>query len=250
MKKKKLLYISLVTGTIFIIASYLLYKEYFPGAAKIASIKVNPESVNISFYWKSNGENIKNIGKLKAVLESQNTKLLFATNGGMFDKKLSPIGLFIENGELIKPLNTKVLKSKEKGTLPNFYLEPNGVFYITQEEKAGVCKTTSYHNVSNIKFATQSGPMLVIDGEINKIFNPNSRNFNIRNGVGILPNNELVFAISMNKVSFYDFARYFKEQGCSNALYLDGYVSKAFIPKQGIEQIDGELAVLIGITEK
>jgi uncharacterized protein YigE (DUF2233 family) len=33
----------------------------------------------------------------------------------------------------------------------------------------------------------------------------------------------LVFAISMNKVSFYDFARYFKEQGCSNALFLDGY---------------------------
>ena len=250
MMKKKLLYISLVTGTIFIIASYLLYKEYFPGAAKIASIKVNPESVNISFYWKSNGENINNIGKLKAVLENQNSKLLFATNGGMFDKKLSPIGLFIENGELIKPLNTKVVKSKEKGTLPNFYLEPNGVFYITQEEKAGVCKTTSYHNVSNIKFATQSGPMLVIDGEINKIFNQNSRNFNIRNGVGILPNNELVFAISMNKVSFYDFARYFKEQGCSNALFLDGYVSKAYIPDEGIEQIDGELGVLIGITEK
>jgi uncharacterized protein YigE (DUF2233 family) len=168
----------------------------------------------------------------------------------MFDEKLSPIGLFIENGELIKPLNTKVLKLEEKGTLPNFYLEPNGVFYITQEENAGICKTTAYPNVSNVKFATQSGPMLVIDGEINKIFDPNSRNFNIRNGVGILPNNELVFAISMNKVSFYDFARYFKEQGCSNALFFDGYVSKAFIPKQGIEQIDGELGVLIGITEK
>ena len=248
--KKTLLYISLVIGIIFTIASYLVYKEYFPGPARITSIKVNPDSVNISFYWKSSGEHIKNISKLKAVLENQNSKLIFATNGGMFDEKLSPIGLFIENGELIKPLNTKVLKSEEKGTLPNFYLEPNGVFYITQEEKAGVCKTTEYPNVTNIKFATQSGPMLVIDGEINKIFDPNSLNFNIRNGVGILPNNELVFAISMNKVSFYDFARYFKEQGCSNALFLDGYVSKAFIPKQGIEQIEGELGVLIGITEK
>ena len=248
--KKTLLYISLVIGIIFTIASYLVYKEYFPGPARITSIKVNPDSVNISFYWKSSGEHIKNISKLKAVLENQNSKLIFATNGGMFDEKLSPIGLFIENGELIKPLNTKVLKSEEKGTLPNFYLEPNGVFYITNENKTGVCKTKEYPNVTNIKFATQSGPMLVIDGEINKIFDPNSRNFNIRNGVGILPNNELVFAISMNKVSFYDFARYFKEQGCSNALFLDGYVSKAFIPKQGIEQIEGELGVLIGITEK
>jgi uncharacterized protein YigE (DUF2233 family) len=248
--KKKTLFISLIIVTILIITFSLLYKEYFPGPAKIAYFKVNPDSVNISFYWKTNGENIKNIGKLRKVLEKQNSKLIFATNGGMFDEKLSPIGLFIENGELIKPLNTKVLKSEEKGTLPNFYLEPNGVFYITQEKRAGICKTSAYPNVSNVKFATQSGPMLVIDGEINKIFDPNSLNFNIRNGVGILPNNELVFAISMNKVSFYDFARYFKEQGCSNALFLDGYVSKAFIPKQGIEQIDGELGVLIGITEK
>ena len=208
--KKKTLFISLIIVTILIITFSLLYKEYFPGPAKIASFKVNPDSVNISFYWKTNGENIKNIGKLRKVLEKQNSKLIFATNGGMFDEKLSPIGLFIENGELIKPLNTKVLKSEEKGTLPNFYLEPNGVFYITQEKRAGICKTSAYPNVSNVKFATQSGPMLVIDGEINKIFDPNSLNFNIRNGVGILPNNELVFAISMNKVSFYDFARYFK----------------------------------------
>jgi uncharacterized protein YigE (DUF2233 family) len=248
--KKKTFYTSLVIGTIFTIAFYLFYKEYFPGPAKITSFKVNPDSVNISFYWKSNGENIKNISKLKTLLENQNNNLIFATNGGMFDKKLSPIGLFIENGEIIKPLNTKVLKSDEIGTLPNFYLEPNGVFYITQEENAGICKTTAYPNVSNVKFATQSGPMLVIDGEINKIFDPNSHNFNIRNGVGILPNNELIFAISINKVSFFDFARYFEEQGCSNALFLDGYISKAYMPKQGIEQMDGELGVLIGITEK
>jgi uncharacterized protein YigE (DUF2233 family) len=247
---KKKLYVTLVIVTIFIVASYSLYKEYVPGPAKIASIKVNPDSVIISFYWKTSGDNIKNIGKLNAVLESQNSKLIFATNGGMFDEKLSPIGLFIENGKLITSLNTKVIKSEEKGALPNFYIEPNGVFYITKDEKSGICKTTAYHNVSNVKFATQSGPMLVIDGVINKIFDPNSHNLNIRNGVGILPNNELIFAISMNKVTFYDFARYFKDQGCSNALFLDGYVSKAFIPKQGIEQIDGELGVLIGITEK
>jgi uncharacterized protein YigE (DUF2233 family) len=246
--KKKAFYTSLVIGTVFAIASYLSYKEYFPGPAKITAIKVNPDSVKIAFYWKSSGKHIKNISKLKELLDNQNNKLLFATNGGMFDKKLSPIGLFVENGQLIKSLNTKVLKPEEDMT--NFYLQPNGVFYITNDNKTGVCKTKEYPKVSNVKFATQSGPMLVIDGEINKIFDPNSHNFNIRNGVGILPNKELIFAISLNKVSFYDFARYFKEQGCSNALFLDGYVSKAFIPKQGIEQMCGELGVLIGITDK
>lgn len=248
--KKKILFLSLIIGTILIIVSSMLYKEYFPGSAKIVSIKVNPDSVNISFYWKAKGENIQNISKLRTVLENQNNNLIFATNGGMFDKKLSPIGLFVENGQLINPLNTKVFNPEENAVIPNFYLQPNGVFYITNEATAGICKISTYPNVLNVKYATQSGPMLVVDGKINKIFDPNSHNFNIRNGVGILPNNELVFAISINKVSFYDFARYFKEQGCSNALFLDGYISKAYMPKQGIEQIDGELGVLIGITEK
>jgi uncharacterized protein YigE (DUF2233 family) len=167
----------------------------------------------------------------------------------MFDKEMQPIGLYIEDEKIIKPLNTKVIRPQNNRTIPNFYLDPNGVFYITSEKEAGICKTTSMPP-KKIKFATQSGPMLIIDGEINKIFNPNSKNYNIRNGVGILPNNELVFAISKNEVSFYDFAAYFKDIGCLNALFLDGYVSKAYMPDSRISQLDGQLGVLIGITEK
>lgn len=248
--QKKTFYISITIAIIFTIALSLLYKEFYPGPAKIISVKVNTDSVNISFYWKTNGKNIKNIDNLRTLLEKQNRKLIFATNGGMFDEQLRPIGLYVENGQQIKPINKKVIKSDKNGGVPNFYLQPNGVFYITNDGKAGISKTTEYTNVANVEFATQSGPMLVIDGEINKVFDSNSNNFNIRNGVGILPNNELIFAISVNKVSFYDFARYFKEQGCSNALFLDGFVSKAYIPEKNIEQICGELGVLIGITEK
>lgn len=91
--------------------------------------------------------------------------------------------------------------------------------------------------------------MLFKDVVINKKFHPISHNFYIRNGVGILPNNELIFAISMNMVPFYDFAWFFKEQASSNALFIDGYVSKAFIPEKEIEQIDEDLGVLIRITE-
>lgn len=134
----------------------------------------------------------------------------------------------------MKPSNNKVIKLDKKGTLPNFYLEPKGIFYITNDGKAGICKTIVYSNIANVEFATQSGPMLLINGKVNIIFNPKSNNLNIRNGVGILPNNDLIFAISTNKVTFYDFAKFFKEKGCLNALYLDGYVSKGFILNQGI----------------
>lgn len=53
--------------------------------------------------------------------------------------------------------------------------------------------------------------MLVIDGKINTIFESNSKNYKIRNDVGIRPNNELVFSISKNKVTFYALAKYFKD---------------------------------------
>lgn len=102
----------------------------------------------------------------------------------------------------MKPSNNKVIKLDKKGTLPNFYLEPNGIFYITNDGKAGVCKTIVYSNIANVEFATQSGPMLLINGKVNKIFNPKSNNLNIRNGVGILPNNDLIFAISTTRLRF------------------------------------------------
>lgn len=247
-KIKILLFLSL--GIITLI-TYFIYRNYFPGPAEIVSIRINPERVNISLYWKQpDGKLYGNIEKLKLGIQNQKKKLIFATNGGMYDKKQNPIGLYVENGKKISALNTKKINPDKDGYIPNFYLNPNGVFYVTNDNKVGICETSLYRQESLTKFATQSGPMLLIDGRINPKFSKNSNNFQIRNGVGILPNNELVFAISKNRVTFYDFANYFKEQGCLNALFLDGYVSKAYIPKLGLEQLDGELGVIIGITEK
>ncbi|WP_133994719.1 hypothetical protein [Dinghuibacter silviterrae] len=60
-----------------------------------------------------------------------------------------------------------------------------------------------------------------------------SPNVNIRNGVGILPGNKLLFAISREPVNFYDFAAFFKAQGCRYA------------PEQQWEQTDGDFGVII-----
>jgi hypothetical protein len=54
------------------------------------------------------------------------------------------------------------------------------------------------------------------------LFKQGSTNLNIRNGVGILLNNKIIFAMSRKEINFYDFATYFKSMGCKNALYLDG----------------------------
>jgi uncharacterized protein YigE (DUF2233 family) len=90
--------------------------------------------------------------------------------------------------------------------------------------------------------------MLVIDGKIHAAFTKGSSNVNIRNGVGILPDNKIIFAMSKKEISFYDFANYFKSMGCKNALYLDGFVSRTYLPEQSWIQTDGNFGVMIGVT--
>ncbi len=159
----------------------------------------------------------------------------------MYQKNLSPVGLYIEN----KIIKTKIDTTTQVG---NFYLKPNGIFFITNDNKAGVCQTEKFIN-KNIKYATQSGPMLVIDGAIHPSFNEGSTNLNIRNGVGILPNGNTIFSMSKKDINFYDFAKYFRDLGCKNALYFDGFVSRTYLPEQNWIQTDGNFGIIVAVVK-
>lgn len=209
---------------------------------RFVSFTVDTKKNAVNLYWKDDKQVIfKNIGNLKSWLETKHKTLLFAMNAGMYKNDNSPLGLYIENRKMIVPLNTK------NGT-GNFYLSPNGVFYITTDNIPAICKTQNFKKTEKIKYATQSGPMLVIDGQIHPAFKEGSTNLNIRNGVGILPDNKIIFAMSKNEMNFFDFANYFKNLGCKNALYLDGFVSKMYLPGQNWIQTDGNFGVIIGVT--
>ena len=197
---------------------------------------------DLKLYWKKeNGEMIKNFLTLQKLSESKSEKLIFAMNGGMYKNDLSPQGLYIENGIIKSEIDTLT------NGFGNFYMQPNGIFYITNKNKGFVCKTTDFKN-SDIRYATQSGPLLLLNGGIHSKFRNGSKNLNIRNGVGITPNGNLIFAMSKEKINFYDFARYFKSIGCENALYLDGFVSKTYLPEKGWNLTDGNFGVIIGET--
>jgi uncharacterized protein YigE (DUF2233 family) len=211
---------------------------------KILSCKVDPKKQDLQLYWKNDkGEKLKSVQNLKTYVESKNLTLTFAMNAGMFNQDFSPQGLFIQNKKTLAVLDT----ANGKG---NFYLQPNGVFYINTNNVPFICKTTDFTNNGKIKYATQSGPMLVIDGQIHSAFKDGSTNLNIRNGVGLLPDNKVVFAMSKTEINFYDFAKYFQSLGCKNALYLDGFVSRTYFPEKKWIQTDGNFGVIIGVTEK
>jgi uncharacterized protein YigE (DUF2233 family) len=209
---------------------------------RFISFTLDPQKQDLKFYWKDDSQQIfKSISNLKTWLDTKNKTLKFAMNGGMFKKDNSPQGLYIEKFKIHSFLDT----TSGNG---NFYLKPNGVFYITTDNLPIIIKTTEFQNSPKIKYATQSGPMLVIDGQIHSAFKEGSTNLNIRNGVGILPDNKIIFAMSKKEINFYDFANYFKSLGCKNALYLDGFVSRTYLPEQNWTQTDGNFGVIIGVT--
>jgi uncharacterized protein YigE (DUF2233 family) len=210
----------------------------------ILSYTVDLKTQDLQLYWKNDkGEILRTIQNLKTHVESKNLTLIFAMNGGMFKKDNSPQGLFIQNTKTLSPLDT----TNGNG---NFYLKPNGIFYITADNIPFVCKTSDFPINVKINYATQSGPMLVIDGKIHSAFKEGSTNLNIRNGVGILPDNKVIFAISKKEINFYDFAKYFRSLGCKNALYLDGFVSRTYLPEKNRMETDGNFGVMIGVTKK
>ena len=150
--------------------------------------------------------------------------IVFAMNAGMYEEDLSPVGLYVEDGKTLRPANLK------NGS-GNFYLKPNGVLYVTGRD-AGIVKTDRFVSERlRVEFATQSGPMLVIDGRTNPRIKPGSTSQKIRNGVGIRDPHTLVFAISDQPVSFWDFAELFRVGLHSrNALFLDGSISSLYAP--------------------
>ena len=132
----------------------------------------NPEKHEIYMHLQD-PDDCKPLNSIGAVLDlygnnRKNVQLI--TNAGMYTQSRDPQGLFIENYEEIRKidLNGRIAKT-------NFYLKPNGVFYISSNGQAKVKTTEAFQEIYErgdifIQFATQSGPMLVIDGAMHPAF--------------------------------------------------------------------------------
>ncbi|MGD9740961.1 MAG: phosphodiester glycosidase family protein [Bauldia sp.] len=170
-------------------------------------------------------------------------RLAFAMNAGMFDGDYAPVGLFIQDGVELVALNT----NEGPG---NFHLLPNGVFYWNGDT-AGVMETNRFvAERPDAMFATQSGPMLLIDGEVHPRFLPDSDSRKLRNGVGIVDEHTVAFVLTNNAVTFYEFALMFRDAlGVRNALYLDGSVSAMFAPALN-RQGAGWFGPILGVVER
>ena len=133
----------------------------------------------------------------------------------------------------------------------NFSQQPNGVFLI--EGGAARVITTDEYATEHPKpsLATQSGPMLVHNGEIttSAVMSPTSTWRKIRNGVCAPSPDTAVFAISDSPVTFYEFAGFFRDVlHCREALYLDGTISSLYAPSLHREDSGSEMGPILGVA--
>ena len=209
--------------------------------ATICTIDTERDRLEL-FLRDESGAPFKFFSALQRHLERSERHLVLAMNAGMYHGNFDPVGLLVIDGVEIAPLNLQ-------SAAGNFFLKPNGVFALTASGPR-IVESSLYPSLQNVELATQSGPLLVIDGALHPAFRKESTSKYVRNGVGILNEHTVLLAITEQPVTLYDFAMFFRDGlGCKDALYLDGGVSSLYSAALQRKDVRAALGPILAITE-
>lgn len=183
------------------------------------------------------------LGGFAALEAATDAPIAFAMNAGMYHPDRRPVGLYVEDG-------TQRAAAVTRAGPGNFGMLPNGIFCV-QEGRADVIETRAFVAVPRpCRHATQSGPMLVIDGALHPRFLPASDSLRRRNGVGATPDGRIVhFVISEEPVTFHEMATLYRDVlGVRDALYLDGSISRLHAPALGRSDAGWPMGPIVVVT--
>lgn len=204
-------------------------RDVHVGGSSFHVVTIDLTRNTLALHWRNpaSKQPYQDIQTLKTWGTQHHQRLLFAANAGIYAHNGDPLGLYVEEGRIVVPLNT----AHGDPRAGNFSLLPNGVFFIDKQGHARVTTTQAFHDSAmQPRVATQSGPMLVIDGKINPHFVADSTSLKWRSGVCAPTLDQVAFAISDTPVNFHTFARLFRDKlGCQDALYLDGTISQMYV---------------------
>ncbi len=206
----------------------------------VCTLRADRDEIRL-FHSDADGQLLGSFSAIDSALEAEGKQLSFAMNAGMYHDDRSPVGLYLDHGVQSGPLVTRDGPG-------NFGLLPNGIFCLG-DGAAAVIESRNYAaNPPSCRYATQSGPMLVIDGKLHPRFLVDGTSRYIRNGVGVAADGVTVhFVISDNRVNFHSFGRLFRDAlKTPNALYFDGKVSRLHAPSIGRSDSGFPLGPIVG----
>lgn len=190
-------------------------------SAPYTVVRVDPQREWVQLYWRrADGTDYRTFTAVREAVDAEGLAMVAALNAGIYEPGYVPTGLHVERSQVLVPLN----RADGRG---NFFLQPNGVFVVGADRRAAVVSTDAWaagaRPVGEAVYATQSGPLLVLDGQLHPAFRIGSTSCRVRAGVGVTGAGAVVFAVSNGAVNFHDFAVFFRDTlGTPNALYLDG----------------------------
>lgn len=201
--------------------------------------RLDPKKETLELFLEEKKGQPHTFPNLETRLNKQGKQLKFAINAGIYGPTFLSSGLHVSEGKTIVKLNLKNFKkTRESQFTPNFYLKPNGVFYLLENGTAGIVESSRLRSLrlsSPIRIANQSGPLLAYGGKIHPIFTKDSTSTRHRNGMGITKDGLIIFACTVHDrkkglSNLYNFSTLFTEKlACPDALYLDGDISYVFI---------------------
>jgi uncharacterized protein YigE (DUF2233 family) len=172
-------------------------------------------------------------------------QVVFAMNGAKCDKNLKPLGLLI-----------KGLVEHKKFVWPDANVfspvGPSAVFATERDKDVSYIIAAdnfkAANALANYRLAIQSGTILISRNFLNKnIIRASGRQ--VYNGMGMRANGDMVFAVTNDKMDMREFALFFQEQDCRDAMLLDeGANCQWYAP--GKEKKPGKMGEIIVVTKK
>ncbi|WP_439648207.1 phosphodiester glycosidase family protein [Albidovulum sediminis] len=195
------------------------------------------------FLDNAEGQRLGTFDRVEEKVAAEGKTLAFAMNAGMYHPDRSPVGYYVEDAEE----KSRLVRSAGPG---NFGLLPNGIFCIL-DDGFSVQETLAFDAARPAcRFATQSGPMLVISGALHPRFLTESDSRFIRNGVGVSADGQTAyFLMSDGPVTFHEFASVFRDVlNVPDALYFDGNISRLYAPSLRRDDFGFPMGPIVGLV--